>query len=153
MKTTKMTTVALAALTILLGLALAEDAEARIRVNATLRTPHLGVVYDSGPVAYRELPRRPLSVRYYDRVKISKRDRRIAKRLAWYTGVPRRDLIHAKQVGYTWREIGRWLDIPRRVVKAARSSRSWNRFLDRQWKSERRPKYRGYHGYDRGYRH
>ena len=153
MKTTRMTTVALAALTILLGLGLAEDAEARIRVKATLRTPHVGVVYDSGPLAYRDLPLRPLPVRYYERVRITKRDRRIAQRLAWYTGVPRRELIQAKRAGYTWMEIGRRLDVPRRVVKAAKSSRSWDRFLDRQWRSERRPKHRGYHGYDRGYRH
>jgi hypothetical protein len=144
MKTTRTTTVALGALTILLGLALAEDAEARIRVHATLRTPHVGVVYSNAPVAYRPLPLRPLPVRYYDRVKISKRDRRIAKRLAWYTGVPRRELIHAKRMGYSWLEIGRWLEVPRRVVKAARSSRSWDRFLDRQWERDRRHRNRGH---------
>jgi hypothetical protein len=138
MKTTRMTPMALAALTIVLGLALAADAEAGIRVKATLRTPHVGVVVHGGPVAPRVLPLRPLPVRYCESVRITKRDRRIAKRLAWYTGVPRRELIHAKRMGYSWMEIGRWLDVPRRVVQAAQSSRSWDRFLDRAWERDRR---------------
>ena len=122
MKTRKTTLAALAALTLLLGLGLADDAEARIRVNATLRTPHAGVVFSNGPADCRVEPLRPLPARYYRHIEVSRRDRRIARRLASYTGVPQRELIHARRLGYSWREIGNWLGVSKRVVKAAKSA-------------------------------
>ena len=129
MKTTKTTIVALAALTIILGIGLADDAEARIRVRGTLSFPQGVIHYDNGPaprIIYRD---RTLPIRHYVTDRVSKRDRRIAKRLAWYTGVPKRELIHLKRMGYRWNEIGRWLGVSKRVMRAAKSSRSWERFL------------------------
>ena len=143
MKTRKTILTALAALTLLLGHGLAQDAEAKIRVRATLRTPHVGVVYSSGP-AYRFERPAPLPTRYYRHVEVSRRDRRIAKRLASYTGVPRRELIHARRMGYSWNEIGRWLGVSKRVVKAAKSARRWERFLERERRQARQVRHRGY---------
>ena len=61
---------------------------------------------------------------------MTKRDKKIARRLSRYTGVPKRELIHLCKQGYTWREIGRWLGVPRRVVRAARTHASWKHFLN-----------------------
>jgi len=153
MNTTRNSIVALAALTIILGIGLADSAEAKIRVSATLRTPHAVVHYDNGPaprVIYRD---RALPVRHYMKAKVSKRDRRIAKRLARYTGVPKRELIHLKRMGYRWGEIGRWLGVSPRVVRAAKQSRSWDRFLRYERRNERRGGYRENRGCDYRYDH
>ena len=151
MKTMKTNIMALAALTIILGIGLADEAEAKIRVRGSLKTPHGVIHIDNGPaprVIYRD---RSLPVRHYAKARVSKRDRRIAKRLAWYTGVPKRELIHLKRMGYRWSEIGNWLGVSRRVVRAAKQSRSWDRFLDQErWESRKRG-YRGYRGYDYRY--
>jgi len=128
MKTTRTIPMALAALTILLGLGLAGRAEARIRVQATLSTPHVGIVIGNGPVITRPVPLRPLPVRVQRTFPVSKRDQRIARRLARYTGVSRGELIRARRMGYTWREIGAWLGVPPRVLQAAMSSRHWEGF-------------------------
>jgi hypothetical protein len=148
MKTTRMNIAALTALTLLLGFGLVDEAEAKIRVKATLRTPNVGVVFDNGRSDCRIGRPLPLPDRHYRNVRISKRDKRIAKRLAYYTGVSKRELIQAKRMGYSWNEIGRWLDVPRRVVKAAKSARRWERFL----RYERRmAKNRGHHRQDDWY--
>jgi hypothetical protein len=144
MNSKKTNIAALAALTIILGVGLADRAEAKIRVRGTVRTPHGVIHVDNGPaprVIYRE---RALPVRHYQKTKVSKRDRRIAKRLARYTGVPKRELIHLKRMGYRWNEIGNWLGISRRAVKAAKQSRSWDRFLRHERRNSRRGGYRGY---------
>ena len=151
MNTARTNIVALAALTLILGIGLAEKAEAKIRVSATLRTPHAVVHYDNGPaprVIYRD---RALPIRHYMKAKVSKRDRRIAKRLARYTGVPKRELIHLKRMGYRWGEIGRWLGVSQRVVRAAKQSRSWDRFLRFERRHARRGGHHGNRGYDYRY--
>lgn len=150
MKTTKMNIAALTALTLLLGLGLAEDAEAKIRVRATVRTPNIGLVLGSGHGGCRVERPLPLPDRHFRHIRISKRDRRIAKRLAWYTGVPKRELIQARRMGYSWNEIGRWLDVPRRVIRAAKSARGWDSFIghDRGY-----PRHRGHNRNDVRYRH
>ena len=61
--------------------------------------------------------------------RIAQHDLRVARRLAWYSGVPARELIRHRRYGYTWVEIGRWYHMPRRVVRAAMSRRHWNRLL------------------------
>lgn len=147
MKTTKTNIVALAALTIILGIGLADKAEAKIRVRGTLQTPHAVIHIDNGPaprIIYRE---RALPVRHYQKAKVNKRDQRMAKRLSWYTGVPKRELIHLKRMGYNWNEIGRWLGVSKRVVKAAKQSRSWERFLRHESRNTRRGGYGDYQGY------
>lgn len=119
----------IAALALLATQVLVGDAAAEIRFDATLRTPNVRVRIGNVParpygrIKVGHLPARPR--RHHTIVKI---DRRIARRLAWYTGVPIRELIRLRAYGYNWFEIGRYLRLPRRVVRAAFNKRSWKRF-------------------------
>jgi len=132
MKTLKMTFISLPVLALLLIVGAADEAQARIRVKGTLRTPHGIIQVDNGAYHHTRGYRQTPPVRYYERVRISKRDRKIARRLGRYTGVPKRELIQLRKQGYSWREIGRWLGVPSRVVRAAKSHASWRHFQDRQ---------------------
>jgi hypothetical protein len=131
MKTMRLSLLSLCALVLLVGFV--ANADAVIRVEATVRTPNVRVRVGNMPVSHdgrqtkRHLPVR--EQRYY---KISQQDRMIASRLAYYTGVPTRELIQLKRQGYSWFEIGRWLYVPRPVVRAAMQQRSWKRFLDQE---------------------
>jgi len=129
MKRMRMSLLALAALALLAGPALVRDAEAEVRFNATLHTPNMSVRIGNMPsgryVSYRA---GHLPIRRNRHYKIIKRDRQIARRLARYTGVPSAELIRLRAYGYNWLEIGRWLRLPNRVVRAAFNQRSWNRF-------------------------
>jgi len=121
------------------GLALAfvtgfmTDTRAGIRVAATIRTPEVRLHIDNGPScnyrSYYGREVRRLPDRRYMRYDITRRDRMIARRIAWYTNVPLRDLVRIRRDGYSWFEIGRWLHMPRPVVRAAMNQRSWDRFL------------------------
>lgn len=130
MRTIRISIMGAMAVALLMTLGYAEDARAGIRVRGTLHTPSLRVHVDTSPshrhVKYR---RASLPDRHRAVLKLSRQDRRIAKRLARYTGAPKRELLRMRRMGYRWSEIGRWLDVPRRVVRAARSSRAWDRFL------------------------
>jgi hypothetical protein len=127
------------------GLALAfvtgfmTDARAGIRVAATISTPEVRVHIGNGPSYqhYRHEVRR-LPYRRYMRYEITRRDRMIARRMTWYTGVRMGELIRLRRHGYNWLEIGRWLDVPRRVVRAAMNQRSWDRFLREERRHARR---------------
>lgn len=119
------------ALALLLTIGAVDEAQARIRVKATVRTPYGRVHVDNGPYRHTRVYRQALPVRHYEYYQVTKRDRKIARRLARYTGVPKTELIQLRRVGYSWGEIGRWLDVPRQVVRAARSGKSWRRFMDR----------------------
>lgn len=132
MKTLKMTFISLPVLALLLTVVAVDEAQARIRVKGTVRTPHGYIHVDNGPYHHKRGYRRALPVRYYQEYRVTKRDRKIARRLGRYTGVPKRELIQLRKQGYSWREIGRWLGVPRRVVRAAKSHASWRHFMDRQ---------------------
>jgi len=84
-------------------------AQAGIRVNARLQTPHVTVHFKHGPRQGRV--NRPFIYR------ISQRDRMIARRLAYETGYRRIVLLDLRSRGLSWKQIGRRLDIPRRTVK------------------------------------
>ena len=111
----------------------AANAQTKVRVQAKVQTP-VGVIHVSNTpsVRYRELPPRPVlpSPRYV--VKITAQDRQIARRLARYTGAEKQRLLNLKREGYTWVQIGQWLDLSPRAVRAAHSQVAWNRFLDDQ---------------------
>ncbi len=105
-------------------------AEAGIRFNATLFTPDMHISIGNKPSGqYRSYRTGHLQIRRHRHYKVGRRDREIARRLAWYTGVPLRDVIRLKRLGYQWFEIGRWLRVRRPVIRAAMNQRSWNRFL------------------------
>jgi hypothetical protein len=132
MKTLKMTFISLPVLALLLTVGAADEAQARIRVKGTLRTPHGIIQVDNGAYHHTRGYRQALPARHYDRVRITKRDRKMAGRLGRYTGVPKREMIQLRKQGYSWREIGRWLGVPRKAVHAAKSQASWRHFRDRQ---------------------
>jgi hypothetical protein len=137
----RMSLLSLLALIILVA---AQDAAAEIRVNATLHTPHMSVGIGNIPCGrHPRYAPAPLPIRGRRLRMVYRHDRAIARRLARYTGVPARRLIRLRRFGYTWFEIGRWLDLPRRVVSAAMHQRSWNRFLHRRLRHARRGIRRG----------
>jgi hypothetical protein len=109
------------------------DARAGIRVAATFRTPEVRVHFNSGPScnhrSYYGREVRRLPDRGHMRYDLTRRDRMIARRMAWYTGMPLGELMRLRRRGYNWFEIGHWLYVPRRVVRAAMGQRSWDRFL------------------------
>jgi hypothetical protein len=132
MKTLKMTIISLPVLALLLTLGAVDEAQARIRVKGTLRTPHGVVVVDNGAYHHTRGYRPALPVRHVERIRVSERDKKMAARLGRYTGVPKRELIQLRKQGYSWKEIGRWLGVPRQVVRAAKVNATWRHFLDRQ---------------------
>lgn len=131
MKTLKMTFISLPVLALLLTVGAVDEAQARIRVKGTLRTPHGSIQVDNGANHQKRGYRRALPVRYHQEFRVTKRDKKIARRLGRYTGVPKRELVQLRKQGYSWREIGRWLGVPRQVVRAAKSQGSWKHFLER----------------------
>ncbi len=116
----------------------ADDAEARVRVKAKVRTPYGVVHVDNGPSERHRVVRRGHlpARRHYD-VRITKQDRQVAKRLAWYTGVSKQEILRLKRQGYRWGEIGRWLDVPRAVAQAAKHTPSWRRLVNHDRRYER----------------
>jgi hypothetical protein len=86
-------------------------AEAGVRINARLKTPHVSVHFRNAPHTARV--HRPFVYR------ITQRDRAIAKRLAYQTGHRRMVLLDLRSRGFTWRQIGRRLAIPPRLVRIA----------------------------------
>ena len=83
-------------------------AQAGIRVNARLDTPHVTVHYKHGPRQGRV--NRPFIYR------ISQRDRIIARRLAYETGYRRIVLLDLRSRGLNWKQIGRRLDMRNETV-------------------------------------
>ncbi len=120
---------AIAALALLATLVVARDATAEIRINAVLHTPGLSVRIGNAPAGpYGNVRVGHLPVRRNMHRRIVKRDRLIAGRLAWYAGVPARELIRLRAYGYTWYEIGAYIRLPKGVVQAAFNAKRWDRF-------------------------
>lgn len=114
--------------------ATAGNAEAAVRVSATVRTPYGVVRVDNGGTRTRcEM----LPVRHLVAFRIADGDRQMARRLAWYTGVSKHEILDLRRQGYRWDEIGRWLGVHRSVVRAAESRYSWERFVDRDGRYDR----------------
>ena len=134
MKRERMRRMAIAAAAFAAVAAYATRADARVRVTANINVPVVWVYAGNASSCYHD-------VRYYRRAParrhvyfgITKRDRRIARRLAWFSGVPARELVRLRMNGFGWFEIGRIIYVPRPVVRAAMHRRSWNRLLDDEW--------------------
>ena len=129
MRTMRLSLLSLLALVFLAGSGIVSDAGAVIRVDATYRSPNVRVRVSNKPSIYPVRTKRHLPIYAQRHHKISRQDRMMAGRLGRYTGVPARKLIQLKRQGYRWFEIGRWLYLPRPVVRAAQHERSWKRFL------------------------
>ena len=125
----RMSLFSLPVLALLLTIGAVDEAQARVRVRATVRTPYGHIQIDNGAYHHTRGYRQALPVRHYEYYCVTKRDKKIAGRLGHYTGVPRRELIQLRKQGYTWSEIGRWLDVSRKVVRAAKSEKRWRRFM------------------------
>jgi len=110
---------------IILGTLVASQARAEIRVNARVRVPGGVIQIDNG--VHRHHVGRPTVIR-----ELNRQDRKIARRLARYTGVAKRDILRLRRVGYRWNEIGRWLELSRRTMQAAKHADTWARFMKRQ---------------------
>jgi len=131
MKKTLVSLTTIAALTFAVGIGIATDARAEIRIAATVHTPNVSVRAGYGnPSGYYDVrPYRRLPSRRYMGYELGRRDRMIARRMTWYTGVRIGELMRLRRHGYNWFEIGRWLHMPRPVVRAAMHQKSWDRFL------------------------
>ena len=131
MKRLKISLLSIAALAVLVGPGMIKNATAGVRVKATVRTPNVSVRIGNTPSRhYRSFVRKPLPVRHVrHHVIITQQDRKIARRLARYTGVQARELIFLRARGFTWVTIGRWLELRPRAIRAAMRQDSWNRFL------------------------
>ncbi len=129
MRRKRMMTIALAAMVLAACMMTVTDAAAGVRLTAAVRTPYVSVRIGNAP-AFRPVVGRirpmPARRRIY---RVLKNDVRIARRLAWYSGLPAGDLITYRRFGYSWFEIGRWFRMPGPVVRAAMSVRTWNRYL------------------------
>ena len=130
MKKTRITHLSLIVLILLLGAGLARNAGAEVRVNASLHTPNMHLRIGNAPARpYPGIMSGHLRLARRHHYRVTARDRMIALRLARYTGVPAARLIRIRSYGYNWFEIGRWLHLPRPVIRAAMHPRSWNRYL------------------------
>ncbi len=110
MKTLRMTLLSFAALVFFLIPADAFAGPAKFRVRVRTRRPEVRVI------------------RVQNRHHLTRHDRKIARRLARYTGYSRHRFLEYRARGYSWLEIGRWLDLPRRMILAARYSDTWRRY-------------------------
>ena len=129
MRRMKKSVMAVAALALLATLAAVQDAEAEILISAAIRTPGLSVRIGNAPAGpYGSIRVGHLPVRRNMHYRVLERDRLIAGRLAWYTGVSVRELIRLRAYGYNWFEIGAWLRLPKAVVQASFSQKRWGRF-------------------------
>lgn len=120
----------LMALALLITMVPLQQAEAGIQVRATVTTPHIRVRVSTDPApVYRYTHLRNLPPRHCAMVVIDKQDRRIARRLARYTGYEKQELLRLRRQGYSWQEIGGWLNLRPQVVRAAHGARSWEQYL------------------------
>ncbi len=129
---------------ILVGSGIVQDAEAEVLFDVTMRTPNVRIRVGNTPTYCRTVRIRRLPIHGRRLYRMTKNDRSIARRLAVYTGVPERELLRLRRHGYQWFEIGRWLHLPRQVVRAAMHKGTWKRFL----REERLLARRGYAPYD-----
>lgn len=109
----------------------ADRADAGLRVRADVRVPG-GVIRlqtTGEPVRLIQRLPAPNGRRVVMRAEASRHDRQVARRLARYTGVERGELLRLRRLGYDWIEIGLWLELPRRAVRAAQHDASWERYL------------------------
>ncbi len=132
MKTLRMTIWSLSALIIFLTASQSMAGTSNVRIRAKVRTPQVRVDVrtpvrcGNGYVKPRTHGRRHHH--------ISQQDRRIATRLANYTDISRYEILDLRDRGYRWSEIARYFELPRKMMRAAQSSRSWRAYQKpRHW--------------------
>ena len=94
------------------------SASAKVKAKIRVNLPSIDLILKSGGYnfghSHGALQLRPAR-RHFVRLDLD--DRRIAKALARRTDYSKRDLLRLRQAGYNWRQIGRMLDLPARMVK------------------------------------
>ena len=127
------------------GLALAivtgfmADARAGVRIAASVHTPNVSIHAGSNPSCNFCIDQgRRIQSRRYMGYEITRRDRMIARRMTWYTGVRLGKVTRLRRHGYSWFEVGQYLHMPRQVVRAAMHQKSWDRFLRQQRRHAKR---------------
>ena len=122
-----------------LGLATAPEAKAdvKVKVRARIHTP-IGEVIVNGrnhrtgvrvrrPAVVRN-HRRPILVDY-GQARLSPRDYRVAWRLSYLTNVREGQILRLRSRGWTWKEIARYHDISRPVLKTALNKKRFDRHV------------------------
>lgn len=127
MKTLKMAILSLSALIVFLAptQTLAGSSDFGIRVK--VRTPQVRVNVGTRDRSGSDYVWRTGQDR--SSLHLSKRDYRMAARLADYTGISKHRIMKMRSRGHSWSEIGYRLDLPKRVIRAARSAKKWNQFM------------------------
>jgi len=125
----------LVVLLVLMVLLLPDVAKAGLVVQGQVRTPDGKVVVAVG--SHYDQPQRSQS-RYFH--SISKMDQRIAQQLARRTVYRKAVFLDLRRAGHSWREIGRLLHIPQRVMRIAirpvlrdhNNNRHWSDYYNRR---------------------
>jgi hypothetical protein len=130
MTTQKKNILTLSALALLLTLAPLSQATAKVVVRASVGTPHYAVKVNTSPVKYKYRQGKHRVVVKQKHVRLTKQDRKMAKRLARVSYYSKREILELRRDGYSWKRIGRLLNLDPRAVRAARHAVSWNRYLD-----------------------
>jgi len=126
----RLSLVGLTVLTLLAGSGIFQASEAKVRIKATYKSPNDVRVRIGHTPTGRDIDiNGHLKWRLDQQFRLGKQDRKIARRLSAYSGVPARRLLHLRADGYRWAEIGRFFNVPRPVIRAAKHDRSWNRFV------------------------
>lgn len=128
MKTLRMSILSLSALILLISAAEATAGDVKVRGRISIRTPEVSVTVghrDGARKVLRKRTGREASRRYRH---LSKGDQARAARLAVYTGISRVKFMELRLRGYSWRRIAHRLDLPVRLVRAARTAESWRDF-------------------------
>jgi hypothetical protein len=124
------------------ALLLPSRAEAGLRVQARVITPHVQVQVANGPDHYRvERIRNPYIVH---RAKV---DRKIARKLAQRTRYGMAVFLDLRSAGYSWKKIGRILHIHPRLIRrtVAAVEADWGYHQNRpNWRNNRGGKYKGH---------
>lgn len=131
MKSAQRNFVGLMALALLIAMIPVQQANADVKIRATVKTPHLAVRVNTSPRpgGHVLVQRQPAG--RHEAVVIDRQDRRVAKRLAKFTGRDKRDLLQMRLRGYSWSQIGSMLNLRPQVVRAAVNAESWERFQHR----------------------
>lgn len=129
MNTTQRNFAGLMALALLIAMAPMNQASATVKVRASIRTPHLSVRVNPTPVAYKYKHLNKRHGRHYVAVRLTKQDRRMAKRLARVTAYSKHELLEMRRDGLSWKRIGRYLNLRPQMVRAAKHAGTWERYL------------------------
>ena len=128
MKTLRTTILALSAIILMTHAAEATAGGLRVSGRIAIRTPGVQVTIgkrDGVRKVVRRTIRQEAGWRYHQ---LSDRDKARARRLAIHTGIPKNHFMELRLRGYSWREVAHRLDLPMRMVRAARTAETWRDF-------------------------